>query len=155
MSALHRRQARGITLLELLVAIVVISLAGVALMGTLGYIASSSGESLAETQARAIAEAYLAEALSQPFSEPTGLDNQVGRANLNDVDDYNGLSDANATDQAGTPYGSTGQFQVDVTVVNSGALSGLPAAVVKRVDVTVRSNGGLRVVATGYRTAHP
>jgi hypothetical protein len=136
----------------LLVAIVVIALAGVALVGTLGYVASTSGESLGETQARAIAEAYLAEALAQPFAEPGALDNQVGRTNLNDVDDYNGINDANARDQAGTVIGGAGQFQVDVAVVNSGALGGLPATAVKRVDVTVRSNGTVRATATGYRT---
>jgi prepilin-type N-terminal cleavage/methylation domain-containing protein len=154
-SSVCRRNARGLTLLELLVAIVVIALAGVALMGTLGYVASTSGESLAETQARSIAEAYLAEALAQPFAEPGALDNQVGRTNLNDVDDYNGIADANARDQSGNAFGGAGQFQVNVAVVNSGGLGGLPAAAVKRVDVTVRSTGGVRVIATGYRTAHP
>jgi prepilin-type N-terminal cleavage/methylation domain-containing protein len=153
-NARHRRHVRGLTLLELLVAIVVIALAGVALMGTLGYIASTSGESLGETQARAIAEAYLAEALARPFVEPTAFDNQVGRANLNDVDDYNGINDSNAQDQLGNTFGGVGQFQVNVTVVNSGGLGGLPAADVKRVDVTVRSNGAIRATATGYRTKY-
>lgn len=155
MSTLPRPRARGLTLVELLVSIVIISLAGVALLGTLGYVASNSGESLAQTQARAIAEAYLAEALAQPFKEPGAFDNQVGRANLNDVDDYNGINDANARDQFGNAFGGAGQFQVSVAVVNSGGLGGLPAAAVKRVDVTVRSTGGVRVIATGYRTAHP
>lgn len=150
-----RRASRGLTLVELLVSIIVISLAGVALLGTLAYIASTSGESLAETQARAIAEAYLAEALAQPFAEPTAFDNQVGRANLNDVDDYNGISDAGARDQSGNAYAGGGAFQVNVAVTNSNGLNGLPAAVVKRVDVTVQSIGGVRVTATGYRTAHP
>jgi MSHA pilin protein MshD len=151
----RRRRSRGMTLIELVVAIMVIALAGSALMGVMGYVASNSGESLAETQARAIAQAYLEEILAQPFAEPTGLDNQTTRATFNDVDDYNGLYDANAVDKGGVAYGGAGQFQVSVSVVNTGGLGGLPAAAVKRVDVTVQSTGGVNVVASGYRTAHP
>jgi len=147
-----RARVRGVTLIELLVSLVVIALAGVALVGTLGYIASSSGESLAEAQARAIADAYLAEALSRSFNDPDGV-SEVGRQNFDDVNDYNGINE-NARDQFNNSLGAPGQFQVTVAVAYSNALPLLPPASVRRVDVTVVAAGRVRVIATGYRTNH-
>ena len=147
-------RVRGVTLIELLVSLVVIALAGVALVGTLGYIASASGQSLAEAQARAIADAYLAEALSRPVIDPDGVNNEVARQDFDNVNDYNGINEA-ARDQFNNPLGAPGQFQVTVGVVNSGGLPLVPAANVRRVDVTVVAAGSVRVVATGYRTNHP
>jgi MSHA pilin protein MshD len=152
-NASSRHRARGITLIELIVSLTVIAIAGVALAGTLGFIARNGGIALAEVQARAIAEAYLAEALARPFADPALPDNETNRAAFDDVGDYNGLNDASAVDQLGTAI--SGSFQVTVTVVPSAGLPLIPAANVRRVDVTVRTAGGMRVVATGYRTNRP
>jgi MSHA pilin protein MshD len=148
-----RHRIRGVTLIELLVSLMVIALAGVALAGTLGFIARNSGTTLAEAQARAIADAYLAEALAMPFADPAPPNNESNRAAFDDIGDYNGLNDANAADQSGTPM--SGNFQVTVTVLPSAGLPLIPAANARRVDVTVSTVGGVRVVATGYRTNHP
>jgi MSHA pilin protein MshD len=150
-----RHRIRGVTLIELLVSLMVIALAGVALAGTLGFIARNSGTTLAEAQARAIADAYLAEALAMPFADPAPPNNESNRAAFDDIGDYNGLNDANAVDQSGTPISGNGQFQVTVAVVPSAGLPLIPAANARRVDVTVRTVGGVRVIATGYRTNHP
>jgi hypothetical protein len=39
--------------------------------------------------------------------------------------------------------------------VRAGALNGLPAAAVRRIDVTVSYGNGSSVVASGYRTNYP
>ena len=115
---------RGMTLIELLVTITVLALAGVALIGTMGYLASSSGESLSETQAQAIADAYLANELAQTFASVS----------------------SRTTTQ--------GPMQVAVAVSNSGALTSVPAGSAKRVDVTVTTPSGRKVIATGYRLSY-
>ncbi len=126
MSRLHpsRRSQRGVTLLELIVTITVLALAGVALMGTMGYLAGRSGDALAETQAQAIADAYLADTLSKPFAQVAG----------------------------GTAV--QGSMQISVAVSSSAALTGVPATATKRVDVTVTAATGRKVMATGYRTSY-
>jgi prepilin-type N-terminal cleavage/methylation domain-containing protein len=116
---------RGMTLVELLVTITVIAVAGLALVGTMGYLAGNSGDSVAQMQAHAVADAFLSETLANSY--PT----VVGRT---------------ATE---------GSMQVSVAVTNSGALFNVPAAAAKRVDVTVTLASGQRVIATGYRLSYP
>jgi MSHA pilin protein MshD len=147
-----RARCRGVTLVELVVTISVIAVAGAALMGVLSFIAGSSGESLAQAQGNAIANAYLVEILAKPFNDPAGPDGEAGRANYDDVNDYHGHFDARARDASNALLAGQGTYAVAVSAVPSGALNGVPAASVLRVDVTVTTANGLRVVATGYRT---
>ena len=119
------RTQRGMTLLELIVTITVLGVAGLALVGTLGYIAGTSGDSLAETQAQSVADSYLANTLAQPFAS-------VASSN--------------------TTYAS---MQVSIAVSSSGALPGVPASDARRVDVTVTTDSGQSAVATGYRLLYP
>jgi MSHA pilin protein MshD len=144
-------QQRGLTLIEVVTSIVIISLAAAALLGVMGFLAKSSGISLAQAQAQAIAGTYLNEALSKPFTDPNGIDGETVRALYDDVDDFDGLDDPFATDQTGTVAGN---FRVRITVA-AGTLGALPAAAVRRVDVTVDYADGQQARATGYRTRYP
>jgi prepilin-type N-terminal cleavage/methylation domain-containing protein len=144
---------RGFTLMELIVSLAVISIAGVALISTLAFIASSSGRTSAEAQARAIADAYLAEILSRPVVDPAPPSGETARGTFDDIGDYNGLYDSTARDPSGVSMG--GQFSVQVNVSSSAALAGIPAAQTRRVDVTVQGTNGIRVLASGYRTNRP
>ena len=137
------RLARGVTLVELLVSIVVIAIAGAALAGTLAYLNGTGNTSILQAQAQSIANAYLNNILDQNFASTPGA--------FNDVNDYNGLSDPVALDAAGN---AAGNFRVQVSV-GPGALNGAPAAAVRRIDVTVSYGNGASVVATGYRTNYP
>jgi MSHA pilin protein MshD len=138
----HHR-ARGVTLVELVASIVVISIAGMALAGTLGYLTGNGSTSLAQAQAQSIANAYLNNILDKSFLPSPGP--------FDDLNDYNGLNDPAARDIAGNVAGN---FRVRVRV-GPGALGGIPAAAVRRVDVTVVYGSGSSVVATGYRTRYP
>ena len=137
------RRQRGVTLVELVVAIVVIAMAGSALIGTLSYLAGTSGTTLRQAQAQAIADAYLAEINGKSFTDPDGVDGEANRALFDDVNDYIGFA-------ASEP----GNFPVNVAV-NAGTLTGIPNNAVFRIDVSVEYDTNATAVATGYRTNRP
>jgi MSHA pilin protein MshD len=146
----RRQTTRGMTLIELVVSIVVISLAGAALAGTLGYLAGTGSTSLLQAQAQSIATAYLNEISATAFTDPN-VDGEGSRDLFDDIDDYDGLDTPQASDVQGNVAAN---FQVSVRV-GPGVLGALPAADVRRIDVTVTYGDGASVVATGYRTRRP
>jgi MSHA pilin protein MshD len=135
------------TLVEVTVGIAVIALAGAALVGTLSYLAGTGNTSMLQTQAQSIANAYLNEILGKAYTDPN-VNGETQRDQFDDINDYNGLDTPAASDEFGT---AAGNFRVRVSVV-PGALNGLPAADVRRIDVTVDYGNGSQVIASGYRT---
>jgi MSHA pilin protein MshD len=143
----HRRE-RGLTLIEVVVSIVVIAVAGAALTGTLAYLSGTGNTSMLQAQAQSIANAYLTEITGKRFVAD-GV--EPSRAQYDDISDYNNLDQAVAQDVSGT---AAGNFRVRVAVVPA-ALNGIPANAVRRIDVTVNYGNGSFVVASGYRTNYP
>ncbi|HEX6639321.1 MAG TPA: type II secretion system protein [Steroidobacteraceae bacterium] len=141
---------RGVTLVELLVTIMVIAVAGSALVGTLGYLSGQGSDYLLQAQAQSIADAYLGEITGKSFADPDGADGEADRQAFDDVDDYNGLNTPVATDEAGNVVGN---FRVRVNLT-AGGLATIPAADTWRIDVTV-DYGNTSVLATGFKTRHP
>lgn len=137
------KRQRGVTLVELVATIVVISMAGSALVGTLSYLANTSSSTMRQTQAQAIADAYLAEIVGKGFTDPDGINGETDRAFFDDVLDYNGYT-------APEP----GNFEVRVAV-SAGTLTGIPNNAVRRVDVSVDYDTNAFAMATGYRTNRP
>jgi len=146
------RAQRGVTLIELTVAITIVAIAAVAVLGALSFITSRGADTMVRQQAVAIADAYLEEILLQPFAAPSGVAPPTQRANFNDVYEYNGLVDPAACDQFGTPLANLSAYSVSVAVVQSSALPGISAANAWRIDVTVTEPTGGRVLLSGYRT---
>ena len=140
------------TLIELIVAIVVIAIAVSSVLGVLTRNVQNSADAMVISQAAAIAEAYLEEASLKPFVDPDGIDGEAARIDFDDVDDYNGLVDAGAADQFGNPIGALTDYTVSVTVVPSAALPNVPVADALRVDVTVTRAPYVNFTLTGYRT---
>ncbi len=143
---------RGVTLIELVITITVVAIAVTAVLGNLSFTARSSAAALVRHQAVAVAEAYLEEILLRPFADPDGADGESSRALLDDLDDYDGLSDAGARDQFGNPLAGLANYTVTVGVQPSGALPGVPVAQALRIDVTVTHPADVPVVVSGYRT---
>jgi MSHA pilin protein MshD len=148
MTSRPHRRACGVTLVELVVSIVVIAIAGAALAGTLAYLNGTGNTSILQAQAQSIANAYLDEILGKNFA-PDGV--EASRALYDDVRDYNNLVNVVAQDEFLNPAGT---FNVSVSVA-AGALNGLPAANVWLVNVTVGYGNGSTVIASGYRTNYP
>ncbi|MHB8743014.1 MAG: type IV pilus modification PilV family protein [Sulfuricaulis sp.] len=155
----------GVTLVELIVAIVII---GVALAGVLTVIVrntTSSADPMIWHQSVAIGEAYLEEILAKNFT-PTTTPGE-NRATYDDVSDYAGLvnngcltTDAAcpvlgscACDQTGAPIDALQGYTVAVAVTPPAtAWNGIAPANVWFVQVTVSSPAGGSVVLSGYRT---
>jgi MSHA pilin protein MshD len=141
------RRAQGMTLIEVVVATAVISIAGTVLVGTLGYVNHNSGAAMLQAQAQSIATAYLNEITAKSFNDPDGVDGELSRDLYDDVNDYDGLDDAQARDRFGNIVGN---FRVRVAV-SPAALNGVPALNSFRIDVTVDFGNGRQVMATGFR----
>jgi MSHA pilin protein MshD len=140
----------GVTLIELVISIVIVAIAVSAVLGTLTYASNSSADALVRNQSVAIANAYLEEILLKPYSDPdTTVTGETARTAMDDVADYNGLSNVGARDQFDQPISGLSNYNVDVQVTDE-ALSGVAT---KRVDVTVTANG-LTTRLSGYRASY-
>jgi MSHA pilin protein MshD len=146
------RRERGATLIELIIAIVVISIAASAVLGVLSSTVGRSADAMVLSQAVAIAEAYLEEISLKSFADPDGVDGEATRAGFDDVDDYDGLVDLGARDQFGAALAPLSQYTVTVTVAATTALAGVPGGDAERIDVRVSYPGNGLVALTGYKT---
>jgi MSHA pilin protein MshD len=156
-----RSRAAGTTLIELIVALVIV---GIAVAGVLTVYVSTvrrSADPMVQQQAQFLAEAYLEEILLKRFFDPeTGLvcsgPAEAGRALFDNVCDYNGLVDTPPQNQFGVALAGLAGYTVSVAVdaggtVNLNGLNNAPAVRVLRVDVTVTGPNNVVSTLSGYR----
>lgn len=148
-------RARGFTLIELIVLIVVLgtTLAGVMLL--FQNVVRSSVDPQIYKQALSIAEAMLDEVLLASYEPQPGGGT---RANFDDVGDYNGFSTAGGiTDLQGVAIPGLAAYNVSVTVAAPAGLAdsggALSVAESRRVTVTVTVAGlpDMTVRLDGFR----
>jgi len=152
----HRGSAeRGVNLVELVVAIVVISIATTGVLLVFATAVRYSADPMIQQQALAVAEGYLDEILARPVVDPDGTQaGESGRATYDDINDYAGLSDSPPLDQNGSAdWNADGQpdlpgYTVSVAVFPNQNLNGVLMA---RVDVTVTYAPVVNFTLTGYR----
>lgn len=149
---MRANRQRGVTLIELIISIVVIAIAIGGVLGVLSQAVGRSADAMVMSQAVAIAEAYLEEITLKAVVDPDGVDGEANRVDFDDVDDYDGLVDVGARDQFGVAIASLSQYTVRVTVASSTALTGVPGADSKRVDVTVTYAPNVTVTLSAYKT---
>jgi len=153
---MNGRRQRGINLIELLISIVIISIACTGVLLVYAQTVRFSADPMIQTQALAIAEAYLDEILARPVADPDGTNAGETRPTFDNVGDYNGLSnnppqnhDGAAVDFApadGQP--DLAGYQVDVTVTAGVMVNGVAMS---QVDVRVRYAPVVDFTLTGYR----
>lgn len=147
------KQKQGFTLIELVISIVVVSIALGGVLMAINYAVIHSADPMLQHQAVAIAESYLEEILLKPFADPDGIDTESTRALFDDVDDYNDLNDSGARDQTGTVITGLENYDVAVTVTNT-SLNGIGAANSMEITVTVSPPGGINISLSGFRTKY-
>lgn len=150
----RRARHAGLTLVELIVAIAIIAAGVTAVLAAFAAAATRSADAMSRQQAVAIAESYLEEIALKPFADPDGVESETPRSGWDDVDDYDGLTDVGVRDQNGAPIATLSAYTVTVAVTATSALTGVPSASARRIDVTVTGPQGVRVGLTGYRTAY-
>jgi len=150
------RRQRGINLIELLISIVIISIACTGVLLVFAQTVRFSADPMIQTQALAIAEAYLDEILARPVADPDGTNAGETRATYDNVGDYHGLSNSPPQDQNGleadfAPADSQPDlagYRVDVAVTANVAINGVAMS---QVDVRVRYGTVVDFTLTGYR----
>jgi MSHA pilin protein MshD len=141
----EKQSQKGVSLIEMIVFIVVIGIASSALLATYNYSLMNNTDPLIQVRALELAQAKLDEviALKYDANTPTGgipaCDSPTGVAcnnetdsNMNDVDDFNGVSDA--------PYAGY-MRSVTVTTANN----------MKLVRVVVTAPRGFSITLAAYR----
>jgi MSHA pilin protein MshD len=148
---------QGISLLELIITITVLSIGMVAVLPLMIQTATHSIDPILQQQANAIAQSYLEEILSQHFSDPNQTETgsaEFGeiRATFDDVQDYNSLPDTVVRDYSGTRISALNGYAVTVSVKND--VLGTNAAPALRVDVRVthRRHPDISILLSGYRS---
>lgn len=152
-----RRQA-GVTLVELIIAMVIIGVAVAGLVAAFNTTSKNSADPLVNKQMAAIAESLMDEITLKPFAVAVDATTGNGRDNFTDVRDFNGYGrDAGGNlivgirDVSGNPIATLSQFSVEVSV-QSVTLTGMPAGAALQITVTVTNTSGARYVLTGWRT---
>jgi MSHA pilin protein MshD len=123
-------------------------------LGALGAAASRSADAMMQQQAIAVAGSYLDEIMQRWVVDPNGSPPNTGRGSWDLVDEYNGLVDVGAHDQFGNPIAALSAYTVSVVTSQSSALTGVPAAATRRIDITVSYPPSGRVILSGYRTSY-
>jgi len=141
----NRRQ-HGFTLIELIIAIIIISISVAGVLKVMDFTTAHSADPMVQAQAVAVAESYLEEILSKSYNDPDGIDTETTRTTFDDVDDYDGLADTGAVNSLGVPVASLADYDVTVVVATE-VVSG---ATMKRVDVTVTNAPDVSIQISGY-----
>ena len=152
---------RGFTLIEMIIAIVVLSSALSAILFAVVQNVSNSSDPMIKQQAIAIAQAYMEEVMLKPYNDPDGgetgscEEGAASRVQFDDVADYDCINDtAGAIDQFGNALAGLGAYNV---VVNVGVANiGAPAVTTRRIDVTVTHDvdTSIAMIITGYRASY-
>ena len=155
----------GATLIELVMTIVIISVAIAGVVGAFALITGRSADPLNQTRAVELAQLYMDEIITRKYDHnaPQGgvprysggcsIATEEGAGNrglFNDVDDYDGLADSPPEDAEGPLDGYNG-FTVAVDVsCDAGGLD-LPAGQAKRIDLTITAPGDQNFSFTAYK----
>ena len=142
------KRMAGTTLIELIVAIVIVGTALAGLVAAYNRANIASTDPLITQQMLAIAESMMEEVMQKPFvAQP----NQTGRLFFNDLMDYNGYGPVAVSNVNGGAVPGLGRYTVQVQV-NQQGITGVAAADAMRVQVIVRAPGAQDLRLVGWRT---
>ena len=159
-SAVASAKQRGISLIELIMFIVIVSVAVAGILLVLNVTTKSSADPLVQKQALAAAQSLLEEIELQDFIPATGAisPNPVTQANRSSqyhiVSDYQGFATTGIYTVDGiAPIAGLGNYNANVAVTNE-ALNGIAAGSAVRITVTVTDPQSNQIAIDGYRAAY-
>lgn len=155
---------RGATLVELVMTIVIISVAIAGVVGAFALISGRSADPLNQTRAVELAQLYMDEIISKKYDDATpqgGTPKYTGACNIgpeggetrdtfDDVDDYHNTSDSPPESAEAVLNGYSG-FTVEVAVACAGDEVGLPESEAKRIDLAITAPGDQSFLFSAYR----
>ncbi|WIM05209.1 MAG: prepilin-type N-terminal cleavage/methylation domain-containing protein [Candidatus Nitricoxidivorans perseverans] len=159
---IDRRRQRGLTLIELIIFIIVISMGLAGILSVMNVTVRSSADPVVRKQSLAMAEAILEEVLTKDFANPSGgyaetdTTNCSNRALYDDVDDYACFDGAPATAVIkGTDTLGAGAIAglAGLSATVSVAATAVSTIAMKRVTVTV-TGGPDTIVLSGHRAGY-
>jgi len=145
-----RNNAYGSTLIELIITIVIISIALIGILSVVNLTTSHSADPMVQQQAIAIAESYLEEIMLLPVTATPDVSVAGDRSTFDNIEDYNGLNDSGATDQNGNPIVNLQNYTVAVSISDET----VSTITMKKITVTVSRIGTQNIVLTGYRATY-
>jgi MSHA pilin protein MshD len=151
-------QALGTSLIELIIFIVIVSVALAGVLSVLNVTVLHSADPIEPKQSLAVAEAMMEEILNKSFANPSGgyvasCPTTCDRSQMDDVSDYNaydvtgvkGLTDA-------TVISGLESYRVRVSVAApAAAIGGVVVGNIKEITVRVTAPSGRDYTLTGYR----
>lgn len=156
-------RSRGFTLPELLLFIVVVSVALTGVLAVLNLNGARSSDPAQRKQAIAVAEAFVDEVMTREFSNPsefTGASNQTNRPMFVDVDDYNGFSSSGVYTRGsvltqGTAIDGLAGYSVSIVVTATTSPTGpagqqVSTGKMKKITVRVTAPSGEAIPLVAY-----
>ena|SRR5450759_2475038 len=146
------RQA-GMTLIELVMAIVIVSVGLAGVMLAFSTVVKSSADPVIHKQMLAIAEEMMEEITLKPYTPAANLAgaNACARSTFNDILDYNVYGPFAICDIDGTAISALASYSITVTVDPAATLGALAGGHVMKITVTV-SHGADNLQLLGWRT---
>ena len=163
----HRAQ-RGTTLVEVIIFVLIISIAVVAIVNTLSVVVRQSGDPLIQRQTLAIAESLIQEIDNQPYHQkdpynPNGPDDAIGPEageNRNGTplpfdnpNDYSGYSESGIVAPDGTSVPGLGNYSASV-IATQQAMGNVPSSDGLLVVVTATGPDGQPFTLTTFRARY-
>lgn len=159
LAILRRRHQFGLSLVEVIIFVVIVSVGVVGLMSTMNVSLKHSADPMLRKQAVAMAEAIMDEVLAKDFANPAGgfteadFVNCSGRLQYDDVADYNCFGGAPATAVIGGNV-TLGAAPIAALAAYTAIVNVAPVVVsgvaMNRVTVTV-TGGAEPIQLFGYR----
>ena len=152
----HHKRLRGFTLVELIVAIVIIGVGLAGLVVSYATVVRSSADPMLRKQLIAIAESVMEEISLKPLNDPgTGGSIATGscdRSAADDVHDYAGYLARQVCSIDGVPVAALGGYRVSVVLTDGDPLAG--GVTGTRISVTVSDGRSESFTLLGWRTGY-
>lgn len=151
-----RKRMAGVTLVELIIAMVIVGAALAGLVAAYNRANIGSADPLVTQQMLAAAETMMEEIMQKPF---TGADpaRPASRLLYDEIGDYNGYAQTGIVNVNGDPVPGLGNYTVKVIIDRPGdagvpAITGVNTGDARRIRVEVSAPGAEAIVLTGWRT---